>query len=74
VTSWGSGTVGTEQGEKVLTDGMADADLFTGIPTTSPGREGIATLTYRATATAAQGTSAEHGDDNHTVTFTVLAQ
>ncbi|MFT5515081.1 MAG: hypothetical protein ACI80V_001203 [Rhodothermales bacterium] len=74
VTSWGSGTVGTEQGEKALTDGMADADLFNGIPTTRPGRLGVGTLTYRATATAAQGTSAENGDDNHTVSFTVLAQ
>jgi hypothetical protein len=74
VTSWGSGTSGTEQSEIQLTDGMADADIFRDIPTTSPGRQGVATLTYRGSATAAQGNSADNGDDVHTVTYTILAQ
>lgn len=74
VTSWGSGTTGTEQSEVQLTDGMADADLFRDIPTTAPGRQGVATLTYRASATVSQGNSADNGDDIHTVTYTILAQ
>lgn len=74
VTSWGSGTLGTEQPEAQLTDGMMAADVLRDIPSTAPGREGYGTLTYRATATAAQGTSAEHGDDVHTITYTILVQ
>jgi hypothetical protein len=74
VTSWGSGTTGTEQSEVQLSDGMLDADIFRDIPTTLPARQGTATLTYRATATAAQGNSTEDGDDNHTVTYTIVAQ
>ncbi len=74
VTSWGSGTTGTEQSEIQLSDGMLDADIFRDIPTTAPARQGTATLTYRATATAAQGNSNEDGDDNHTVIYTIVAQ
>lgn len=74
VTSWGSGTTGTEQSEVQLTDGMSDADLFRDIPTSAPGREGVATLTYRASSTVAQGNSADNGDDVHTVTYTIVAQ
>lgn len=74
VTSWASGTSGNPQAEVQLTDGMLDADLLTDILSTSPERMGYATLTYRAAATAAQGNSTDHGDDYHTVTFTILAQ
>ena len=74
VTSWGSGTQGTEQPEAQLTDGMMATDVLRDIPSTAPGREGYGTLTYRATATVAQGTSAEHGDDVHTITYTILEQ
>ncbi len=74
VTTWGSGTAGTEQGEIALVDGMADTDIFRDIPSTLPGRTGNGTLTYRASATVADGNSVEHGDDFHTVTYTLLAQ
>jgi hypothetical protein len=74
VTSWGSGTTGTEQSEITLSDGMLDTDLFRDIPTTLPGRQGTGTLTYRATATVAQGNSSDNGDDYHTVTYSITAQ
>ncbi len=74
VTSWGSGTVATEQSEVSLVDGMMDIDILRDIPPDLPGRTGTGTLTYRAAATVAQGNSSEHGDDHHTVTLTVVAQ
>ena len=74
VTSWGSGTAATVSPPVALVDGMAATDLLRDIPTAAPGREGTATLTYRASATVADGTSADHGDDVHTVTYTFLAQ
>ncbi len=74
VTSGGSGTMGDEQGEIELVDGMFDADLFTNIPFSSPARIGTATLSYRASATVSDGNSAENGDDFHSITFTILAQ
>ncbi|MBO6574829.1 MAG: hypothetical protein JJ896_05405 [Rhodothermales bacterium] len=74
VTSWGSGTSGTEQGEIQLTDGMLDTDLFRDIPTTSPGGQGSGTLTYRASATTSQGASVDEGDDVHTILLTIAAQ
>ena len=63
---------GTSQGEKELTDGMADADILLDIPTGTP--VGAGTLTYRGKATASQGNSVSQGDDVHTVTYTILAQ
>jgi len=74
VTTFGSGTAGTEQGEIELFDGMLDTDIFRDIPSTLPGRTGNATLTYRVSATVADGNSLENGDDFHTVTYTLLAQ
>lgn len=74
VNSWASGTQGTEQPEITLSDGMLDTDIFRDIPPTIPERRGSGTLTYRASATAAQGNGAEVGDDFHTVIFTALAQ
>lgn len=63
---------GTEQVERELTDGMADADILRDIPVGAP--SGTGTLTYRAVATAAQGTSADNGSDMHSITYTILAQ
>lgn len=74
VTSWGSGTVATPQPAVALEDGMLTTDLVRDIDSYAPGREGAGALVYRATATVADGTSAEHGDDYHTVTYTFLAQ
>jgi len=65
---------GVVQPEVQLIDGMLDTDLFTDIPSTLPGRQGIGTLRYRAAATVADGSSSEHGNDSHFVTFTLLAQ
>ena len=74
VTTYGSGSVGTEQGEIALINGMLDTDMLRDIPLSSPGRIGSGTLTYRAVATASDGNSNENGDDIHTVTYTLTAQ
>jgi len=74
VPSQGGGGQGVAQPEVQLIDGMLDADLFTDIPSTLPGRQGFGTLEYRAAATVADGNSTMHGDDVHIVTLTVLAQ
>lgn len=63
---------GTEQVERELVDGMADVDVLRDIPTGAP--TGTGKLTYRAAATAAQGCSADNGTDDHTITYTILAQ
>ncbi len=74
VTSFGSGTQVSPQPAVALADGMLEADLLRDIGSALPGREGYGTLVYRASATVADGTSAEHGDDYHTITYTLLAQ
>lgn len=74
VTSFGDGTQASTQPAVALTDGMMEADLLRDIVSTAPGREGYGTLIYRASATVADGTSADHGDDYHTITYTLLAQ
>lgn len=74
VTSWGSGTVATEQPEIALSDGMMDTDILRDIPPDQPGRIGTGVLTYRAEATVAQGNSFENGDDYHSITLTIVAQ
>jgi len=74
VPSQGGGGQGVAQPEVTLVDGMLDADLFTDIPSSLPGRQGFGTLEYRAAATVADGNSSMHGDDVHIVTLTVLAQ
>lgn len=56
-----------------LIDGMLARDLITNIPTGAPNFK-TATLQYTASATFAQGNSAELGADVHTVTYTLLAQ
>ena len=57
-----------------LIDGMAATDLLLDISSDPAAREGTATITYRASATVADGTSADHGDDVHTVVYTLLDQ
>ena len=74
ITTFGSGSVGSEQGEIELIDGMFDTDMVLNIPPSQPGRVGSGTITYRASAGVADGNSTEHGDDLHTVTFTLTAQ
>ena len=69
-----SGSGGNELGPIVLIDGMAETDLLTNIPFTSPARVGTGTLTYVASATVADGNSSDNGDDIHTVTLTLTAQ
>lgn len=74
VPDQGAAAQGVVQPEVQLVDGMLDTDLMTGIPSTLPGRQGFGILEYRATATVADGTSTELGDDSHIVTITLLAQ
>lgn len=74
ITSLGSGTVATVQPAVTLLDGMVPTDLLRDIAASDPAREGTGILTYRASATVADGTSAEHGDDHHTITYTLLEQ
>ena len=66
-------TKGTAAPEVTLTNGMLAADFVTGIPKTGAAT-GTCTLQYTASATFAQGNSAEVGNDVHTVTYTILAQ
>jgi hypothetical protein len=56
-----------------LIHGMLDTDFIVNIPATGFTRTTI-TLRYMASATFAQGNSAELGNDVHTVTYTILAQ
>lgn len=57
-----------------LVDGMLAMDFITGIPRRPPAGSFNATLLYTASATFAQGNSAELGNDVHTVTYTLVAQ
>ncbi len=66
-------TAGTAAPEVMLTHGMLPVDFITNIPQKPPSR-GSCTLRYTASATFAQGSSAEVGNDVHTVTYTILAQ
>lgn len=66
-------TAGTAAPEVTLTHGMLAADFITNIPTRPP-NSGSCTLRYTASATFAQGSSAEVGNDVHAVTYTILAQ
>jgi hypothetical protein len=70
-----STTLGTPAAEVTLTNGMPATDLVTGVPKRPPGpNNGSCSLLYTASATFAQGNSAELGNDVHTVTYTILAQ
>ncbi|MCI0706276.1 MAG: hypothetical protein L0Y80_02160 [Ignavibacteriae bacterium] len=64
---------GTAAPEVTLTNGMLATDFITGIPRFS-NQWRTATLRYTASATFAQGNSAELGNEVHTVTYTLVAQ
>lgn len=64
--------VGTIMPEITLVDGMLAADLVTNIP--ADNRNRTIRVRYTASATFAQGTSAEMGSDVHTITYTLIAQ
>jgi hypothetical protein len=57
-----------------LVNGMAAVDFITNIPARPPNTRRSCTLQYTASATFAQGNSAEVGNDVHTITYTILAQ
>ena len=57
-----------------LTNGMSAVDFITSIPSAAGLTTATPTLQYTASATFAQGNSAELGNDVHTVTYTLQAQ
>lgn len=57
-----------------LANGMAAMNFITAIPSGSTTQNRTAGVFYTATALFSQGTSAELGNDVHTVTFTQVAQ
>jgi hypothetical protein len=60
--------------EVTLTDGMLAVDFITSIPSAAGWTRSTITLQYTASATFAQGNSAELGNDVHTVTYTLQVQ
>lgn len=74
VTSYGSGSVADMNPEVELVDGMFDEDLLTNIQPGPSSQQGTGTLVYRASARVGDGNSMIHGDDTHTITYTLLAQ
>ena len=66
-------TAGTAAPEVTLMNGMLAANFVTDIPVKPP-TTATCTLQYTASATFAQGNSAELGNDVHTITYTILAQ
>lgn len=69
-----SPTAGTAAPEVTLTDGMVAVNFIINIPSGSTGAWRTATLRYTASATFAQGNSAEMGNDVHSITYTLAAQ
>lgn len=65
---------GSAAGEVTLVDGALDVDFITNIPSTGPWTSATITLRFTASATFAQGNSAEMNNDSHTVTFTLQSQ
>jgi len=57
-----------------LTDGMLAVDFITSIPSAAGWTSATITLQYTASATFAQGNSAELGNDVHTITYTLQVQ
>jgi hypothetical protein len=57
-----------------LTNGMLAVDFITNIPSTGTWTYDTPTLQYTASATFAQGNSAELGNDLHTLTYTLVVQ
>jgi hypothetical protein len=66
-------TRGVAAPEVTLVNGMLDTDFITNIPDAGFTVTTI-TLRYTASATFAQGNSAEQGNDVHTVTYTIQVQ
>ena len=60
--------------EVTLTDGMLAVDFITSIPSAGTWTSSTITLQYTASATFAQGNSAELGNDVHSVTYTLQVQ
>ncbi|MEX0602958.1 MAG: hypothetical protein WD295_06430 [Bacteroidota bacterium] len=69
-----SASLGNIMPQVNLVNGMAAADLIRDIPQRPPPSLQTANLQYTASATFAQGNSAELGDDVHTVVYTIVAQ
>jgi len=68
-------TRGVAQPAVTLTNGMLAVDLIRTIRRVpSSWTSATATLQYTASATFAQGNSSEMGDDDHTVTYTIVRQ
>jgi hypothetical protein len=67
-------TYGVAAPEVNLVNGMLAVDFITSIPSTGPWTSSTITLQYTASATFAQGNSAELGNDVHTVTYTLQVQ
>lgn len=67
-------TQGVAAPQANLMDGMLALDLITDIPSAKTWTSATSTLRYTASATFAQGNSAELGSDVHTVTYTILGQ
>ncbi len=67
-------TRGVAAPEVTLVNGMLGTDFITNIPRTGGWTSTTPTLRYTASATFAQGNSAEQGNDVHTVTYTIQVQ
>lgn len=67
-------TSGTAAPEVTLTTGMPAADFITNIPPSFFFQNATCMLRYTASATFANGNSAEMGNDVHTITYTLLNQ
>jgi hypothetical protein len=65
-------TRGTAQAAVTLTNGMASTDFIRDIPRNT--NNATCRLNYTASATFAQGNSAEFGNDTHTVLYTIVTQ
>jgi hypothetical protein len=67
-------TRGVAAPEVTLVNGMLGVDFITNIPSAGAWTSTTPTLRYTASATFAQGNSAEEGNDVHTVTYTIQVQ
>lgn len=65
---------GTAAPQVTLTNGMLDVDLVVSIPKRPPNTVQTAALLFTASATFAQGNSAELGNDVHAITYTLIEQ
>jgi hypothetical protein len=65
---------GTAAAQVSLVSGAPAIDFITNIPNAAGWASTTVTLNYTASATFAQGNSAEMGNDVHTVTYTLMVQ